>query len=73
MTEDEMIGWHYGLNGHECEQTLGDGEVQGDWQSMGSQRVGHDGATEQHTYIHMKSRKILNIQLHVCLVGWFTK
>ena len=36
-------------------------------QSMGSQRVGHDRVTEQHTYIHMKNRKILNIQLHVCL------
>ena len=23
-TEDEMVGWHYGLNGHEFEQTLGD-------------------------------------------------
>ena len=42
-------------------------------QSMGSQRVGHDGVTEQHTYIHMKNRKILNIQLHVCLFVCFTK
>ena len=23
-TEDEMVGWHYRLNGHEFEQTLGD-------------------------------------------------
>ena len=29
MTEDEMVGWHHQLNGHECEQTLGDGEGQG--------------------------------------------
>ena len=29
MTEDEMIGWHHQLNGHESEQTLGDGEGQG--------------------------------------------
>ena len=29
MTEDEMVGWHYQLNGHECEQTLGDSEGQG--------------------------------------------
>ena len=28
MTEDEMVGWHYQLNGHESEQTLGDGEGQ---------------------------------------------
>ena len=25
-TEDEMIGWHHWLNGHEFEQTLGDSE-----------------------------------------------
>ena len=29
MTEDEMIGWHHRLNGHEFEQILGDGEGQG--------------------------------------------
>ena len=28
-TEDEMVGWHYWLNGHEFEQTLGDSEGQG--------------------------------------------
>ena len=26
MTEDEMVGWHHRLNGHEFEQTLGQGE-----------------------------------------------
>ena len=29
MTKDEMVGWHPQLNGHEFEQTLGDGEGQG--------------------------------------------
>ena len=28
MTEDEMVGWHHQLNGHEFEQTLGDSEGQ---------------------------------------------
>ena len=28
-TEDEMVGWHYWLNGHEFEQALEDGEGQG--------------------------------------------
>ena len=28
MTEEEMIGWHHQLNGHEFEQTPGDGEGQ---------------------------------------------
>ena len=29
MTEDEMVGWHHRFNGHEIEQTVGDGEGQG--------------------------------------------
>ena len=29
MTEDEMAGWHHGLNEHELGQTPGDGERQG--------------------------------------------
>ena len=29
MTEDEMVGWHHQLNGHESEQILGDSEEQG--------------------------------------------
>ena len=28
-TEDEMVGWHHGLNGHGFEQTLGDSGGQG--------------------------------------------
>ena len=27
-TEDEMVGWHHRLNGHEFEQTPGDSEGQ---------------------------------------------
>ena len=29
MTEDEMVGWHHRLNGHEFEWTLGVGDGQG--------------------------------------------
>ena len=29
MTEDEMVGWHHQLNGHEFEQAPGVGEGQG--------------------------------------------
>ena len=29
VTEDEMVGWHHWLNGHEFEQILWDGEGQG--------------------------------------------
>ena len=29
MSEDEMVGWHHRLNGHEFESTLGVGVGQG--------------------------------------------
>ena len=29
MTEDEMVGWYYQLDGHEFEQPLGVGDRQG--------------------------------------------
>ena len=29
MTEDEMVGWHHQLDGHEFEQALGVGNGQG--------------------------------------------
>ena len=48
-TEDEMVGWHHWLNGHGFGWTPGVGDGQGGlaclW-FMGSQRVGHDWATE---------------------------
>ena len=57
--EDEMVGWHHRLNGHEMSKL-------GSWwwtgkpsmlQSIGLQRVGHDWATElnwtQHSWFHL--------------------
>ena len=29
MTEDEVVGWHHRLNGHEFDQALGESERQG--------------------------------------------
>ena len=50
VAEDEMVGWHHWLNGHEFEQTLGEkwwtGKL-GMLQSMRSQRVRDYLATEQ--------------------------
>ena len=42
-----MVGWHHRLDGHEFEQTPGDGEGQGSLVFMGSQRVKQDLAIEQ--------------------------
>ena len=55
VTEDEMVGWHHGLNGHEFEQTLGNREGQGSLMccSPWGHRVRHDFATEQHVGTHI--------------------
>ena len=48
-TEDEMAGWHHQLDGHEFEWTPGVGWWTGRpgvLRFMGTQRVGHDWATE---------------------------
>ena len=44
MTEDDMVGWHHQINGHEFEQTQGASEGQGSLtvqESMGH-KVRHD-------------------------------
>ena len=52
--QDETVGWHHQLDGHESVQVLGDSEGLGSLaccsQSMGSQRIRHDLATEQQQY-----------------------
>ena len=66
MTEDEMVGWHHWLNGHEFEQALGDGEQRSlvccsPW----SYRVRHDGATEQQQKENYNKLSHQSIQ-HTC-------
>ena len=56
-TEDEMVGWHHQLNGHEFEQTLGDRKGQGSLACFSpgvSQRVGH-GLVTGHTNTWVQS------------------
>ena len=47
-TEDEMVGWHCRLNGHEFEEFMGVGDGQGGLAccSPRDRRVGHNWATE---------------------------
>ena len=49
MTEDEMVGWHHWLNGHEFGQTAGDGDGQGNLAccSLWGCRVRHNRVTKQ--------------------------
>ena len=46
-TEDETVGWHHQLNGHELEQTLGDSEGQG-CLACCSPCVGKESDTTEH-------------------------
>ena len=47
MTEDEMGGWHHWLNGHEFEQTPGDGEGQGSLVCFSSRGPKESDTTER--------------------------
>ena len=49
MTEDEMVGWHHRVNGHECEWAPGDGDGQEAWYAAvrGVARVRHSLSTKQ--------------------------
>ena len=46
-TEDEMVGWYHWLNGHEFEQTLGDGKGQGSLACWGPWSHKESDMTEQ--------------------------
>ena len=45
-TEDEMVGWHHRLNGHEFEQALGVGDGQGGLACCSSRGCTESGTTE---------------------------
>ena len=59
-TEDEMVGWHHRLNGHEFEQAPGDGEEQESLMFCSPWGCKESDTTEQqiHTYC---------IYIHVCI------
>ena len=61
-TEDEMVGWHHQLDGHEFEQAPGVGDGQGSLlccSPWGSQRVGHNWVAELNwtTLIRNKAKE----------------
>ena len=63
VTENKLFGWHHQLNGHNFEQTLGNGEA---WkpdilQFMGLIRVGLNLVTEQQ----------LNLYSYQLLKSWY--
>ena len=65
--KDEMVGWQHRFNGHELEQTPGDGEGRKPLvlQSVGSRRVRHDLVAEeqqQHAAEGNSSRNVSEFQ-----------
>ena len=73
MTEDEMVGWHHRLDGHELEQAPGVGGGQGGLAccSPWGRRVGHNCVTEMN---HAQKHRALSFfvafygKLWVCLL-----
>ena len=65
-TEDEMVGWHHRLNGHEFEQVLQDGEGQGSLEccSPWGRRVGHDWVTEQQQAVTLHPGEVQGCSGH---------
>ena len=59
MTEDEMVGWHYWLNGHESEQIPGDSEGQG---SLAHLAWGLRGHKESDTTEQLNDNKPLGCE-----------
>ena len=47
MSEDEIVGWHHQLNGHESEQTPGDSEGQGSLACCSPRGHGESDMTER--------------------------
>ena len=68
MTEDEMIGWHHRLDGHEVEQALGLGDGQG---SLACCRpLGHK-ELDRTERLNWKLNGIKNRLLHSSLTTWY--
>ena len=72
MTEDEMVGWHHGLDGHKFEQAPGIGDGQGGLaccsprgrrESDTTEQQGHEG---QNSYKAKEERPKEKTVPHTC-------
>ena len=57
MTEDEMVGWHHRLDGHEFEETLGVGDGQGGLVYCRPRGCQESDMTEQLNWTELKQKK----------------
>ena len=60
-TEDEMVGWHHRLNGHEFEQTPGVGDGQGSLACCSPWGRKESDTTEQLNWIEVLENEVLAI------------
>ena len=69
MTENETVGWHQQLNGHEFEQALGDGEGRGSLAHCGpwgrkeqdvTERLNTTPKPSTHPFLPKEGSQILN-------------
>ena len=59
MTEDEMAGWHHGLNGRESEWTLGVGDGQGGLKCCDSWGCRESDTTERPNWTKLNPVRLL--------------
>ena len=59
MTEDETVGWHHQLYGHEIEQAPGDGDGQGSLACCSSWGLEESDTTEQLSYYYQVPKLLL--------------
>ena len=76
-TEDEMVGWHHQLDGHEFDQALGDGEGQGSLACYGPWGCKESDMTEQlnnkNIWLHITHSDIFCSVLSIgyqCILCW---
>ena len=65
MTEDEMVGWHHQLNGHEFEQTPGVGDGQGSLACCGLWGHKESDATERLNSTELNQTHSHNIHFKI--------
>ena len=71
--EDEIVGWHHRLSGHEFEQDLGDGEGQGSlvfcssWgrkESDTTEQLSNNNSVATPSVLHHFSHGLFLVKLH---------
>ena len=56
IKEDEMVGWHHRLNGHEFEQAVGAGDGQGSLACCSPQGLKESDTTERLNWAELKNK-----------------